>query len=467
MLLSKLTLDGYRVKAKDEHLRAPKGGVDIKGQHYPGGQFIPSNVDQEEAKKAIEAKKKENEAKSNGNSGESKENKLEKSKEESTTQKFSYEESSKSMGEFLKKIGSRNPISTIPVEGKLTKSTLHSITKNARATLDHYSNYLSTQCYSRARDFIYDMKDLLNNKGFANIDSAHINALVMDSVNKMAYQEVISNRAQFTDHGIRHITGNISRMNDILNATGGKKIKAMDKLMGMFIMVNHDMGYTAPNVRSGGFESVKNSKFHKDYSEDYLREQKSTWNEDKIFTAEQYDKIMSIVKTHDDTKIDKNDLLGTAVRLSDNLALFAKEKLPSMFFYVNKGKDYLIKMGQCAKNNDTKKFEEYRNGLYAAIDAASLDNNLKRDLKAAVKDISYLTPKFTLGVLAGEIESIASSEKGKVNIDIKHNEWDAFLQKEFDMGQSQTKKLLNDYGITDFSQTSYDLGGFITLRVKK
>ena len=33
------------------------------------------------------------------------------------------------------------------------------------------------------------------------------------------------------------------------------------------------------------------------------------------------------------------------------------------------------------------------------------------------------------------------------------------------MGQNQTKKLLNDYGITDFSKTDYDLGGKVSLKV--
>ena len=44
----------------DERLRSPEGGVTIKGKFYQGGQFIPSSVDQEEAKKAIAKKQAEN-----------------------------------------------------------------------------------------------------------------------------------------------------------------------------------------------------------------------------------------------------------------------------------------------------------------------------------------------------------------------------------------------------------------------
>ena len=61
MLLSKLTLDGYRVKAIDEHLRAPKGGVIVKGKEFRGGEFIPSEGGYAaEYKKSLQKKEPEN-----------------------------------------------------------------------------------------------------------------------------------------------------------------------------------------------------------------------------------------------------------------------------------------------------------------------------------------------------------------------------------------------------------------------
>jgi hypothetical protein len=150
--------------------------------------------------------------------------------------------------------------------------------------------------------------------------------------------------------------------------------------------------------------------------------------------------------------------------LSDNLALFSKEKLPGMFKYVSGGKAFLTKMGEAAKTKDTASFEKLRDGLYKSIEASTLSPALKRDLKSSVKEISYVTPKFTLGVLAGEVSGI-SKKSGKINIDIQYNVYDSFLQKHFDMGQRQTKKLLEDYGHTDFTKTTYDLGDFATIRV--
>jgi len=442
-----------RERAFDEHLRAPKGGISIKGKEFRGGEFIPS-----EGGYAEEYEKMQKEGK-----GKSSEELKEKQTNSSSNKRHEYFKSN--VHKELSKI-SKGEIKLATAKGKLSiEKNKKAIIDNARSVLENYSNYLSTDCYGLARDSIYNLRFLFKDASLDNIDSEYLNQMVVDSVKKMIYQEVESNRQQFTDHGIRHIQGNIERMNDILDVASGGKVSAMDKLMGFFIMVNHDVGYTAEEVKQGGAEGAKASGKHKDISVEILKSQRSQWNENKIFSPQQYDKILEIVKTHDDTKIDKNDLLGTSVRLSDNLSLFAKEKLPSMFKMVDGGKTMLIKMGEAAAKKDTKTFELYRDKIYKSIDSSGINANLKRDLKSAVKEISYLTPKFTLGVLAGEISDI-SGNKDQINVDIEYNEWDSFLQKHFDMGQKQTKKLLGDYGITDFSKSEYDLGGFVKIRVK-
>jgi len=342
--------------------------------------------------------------------------------------------------------------------GKMIKT----IQNNTRKKLDNYMTYLSTQSYALARDIVYDTMELFSDSELGKIDAQDINLMMSDFIEKLVYQEMESNRAQFTDHGIRHIVGNIQRGNELLKAMG--KDTSYNKLANAFIMVNHDLGYTTPDVRVGGSGAVKASKGHKESSSQMIKQERSKWNEGKIFSGEQFDELVEIIRTHDDTKIDKEDPLGTAVRLSDNLALFAKDKLPSMFSLIKNGKYYLVEMGQRAKEGDTGGFEKLRADLYKEIDKSNIHHNLKRDLKHAVQDISYLTPKFTLGVLAGEVGEI-KSEGDKISIPINYNNWDHFLQSRFDMGQGQTKKLLEDYGITDFSKTEYNIGDLVTLKV--
>jgi hypothetical protein len=166
-----------------------------------------------------------------------------------------------------------------------------------------------------------------------------------------------------------------------------------------------------------------------------------------------------LIRTHDSSDLDMIDPVAVATRISDNLSLFQEEKLPSVFKYLN-AENILVAMSLAARNNDTEKFERYKKLINSKIDKSNLDDNLKRDLRSAVNEVSYVTPKFTLGVLAGEIKKIGSSDKSMVSITIKHNKFDETLQRVFDMGQKQTKKFLNAYGVASFDQKNYLLGKY-------
>jgi hypothetical protein len=353
------------------------------------------------------------------------------------------------------------------VSGDIDEENAAIVVENMKATLASYSGYLAGDSMNRARDYVDSfegsLKKGVKDGSLKGIKSEDLNKLGQDNIKKMLHQEVESNRQAFTDHGIRHITGNIIRQKTILNemdpTNNGRK-----ELMADFIMVNHDVGYTTPLIREGGLRGVMTTKHHPAFSEKIAEQQKGQWNAGKIFSESEYGKMTKIIATHDSTKIDKSDWLATSTRVSDNLSLFNSEKLPSMFQYV-KADSSLVAMGIAAKNNNTKAFDAAQKALYSKIDRSNLSAPLKRDLKAATKEITYMTPKFTLGVLAGHVTSVKKQD-GKLNIDVKYDKYDSFLQKHFDMGQKQTKKLLEDYGHTDFTKTKYDIGGVATINVK-
>jgi SPP1 gp7 family putative phage head morphogenesis protein len=350
------------------------------------------------------------------------------------------------------------------VEGKLTSDNVKTIAENAKMEVRQFSTYLAGDTMGRMRDFVDHLQSVISAKSLETLDAKMVNSFATDCIHKMVYQEVESNRQQFTDHGIRHIEGNIIRMDEIMKAATDGHPDAMDRLMGIAIMVNHDVGYTTPLIREGGERAIAVSKDHTAFGEKIYGEQRSIWNEDKLFSGKQYDRILDIIKTHDSTEINMKDTLGTATRLSDNLSLFGSEKLPGMFQYVHNGESYLTALGKAAAEKDVVTFEKVRGDLHDAIDKTHLSEPLKRDLKSSVREINYLTPKFTMGVLAGSISSI-QKEAGKVVINVRYSKFDAFLQKHFDMGQRQTKHLLEDYGHKDFSKTSYDLGDFARIQV--
>jgi hypothetical protein len=345
------------------------------------------------------------------------------------------------------------------IHGAIGENIDH-IVGNSKKELKKYSSYLAADTALRARDFIDHMRSIITD---IDLDSKMVNRMMKDSIRKLVYQEVESNRQQFTDHGIRHVVGDIIRQDAIMKEATKGSYTPMDRFMAAFALINHDIGYTHPAIRAGGAEGVKASHGHEKYSAKILEEQKGIWNEDRIFSAEEYAKIVDVVAHHDTTDIDLGNLLKTTCALSDNLSLFNEEKLPSMFKYVEHGRDLLIAIQHAS--GDKEKLSLAKVALGRAIDSSDINSNLKRDLKAAVKQISENTPRFTVGVLAGEIGNIYTDKVGKINIDIHHNKWDEFLQKTFDMGQRQVIKLLKDYGHTDFTKTEYDLGNFFTIRL--
>ena len=353
------------------------------------------------------------------------------------------------------------------VDGDLSNENSGTIRKNMNAELQSYSNYLAGDTALRARDYIDQFHKSIyqgiHDGSLRDINAKDIDVLGLDSVRKLIHQEVESNRQAFTDHGIRHIEGDTSRalkIAEVLNP----KLTGKEALMVNFAMVNHDVGYTVPLIRAGGLRGVMITRDHPEFSEKIAKQQELQWDQGKIFSKDEYNKIMDAIRTHDSTDINGGNFL-MAVRVSDNLSLFNEEKLPSMFKYVSGGDGILVQMGKAAKNDDKKAFESLRDELHRKIDKANLNGNLKRDLKAATKEISYVTPKFTLGVLAGYVSDVKKSGD-KVDITIKHNAYDAKMQKIFDMGQKQTKKFLSDYGITEYDKTEYDIGGKINLKVE-
>ena len=259
-------------------------------------------------------------------------------------------------------------------------------------------------------------------------------------------------------------------MIDVLNSQG-VTVTPKEKLMGMFVQINHDVGYTVPIVRATGPNSAVASSKHPEFSEKILKEQKSQWNEGKIFSEEEYNRILNITRLHQKTDLSLGDPVLFTTQIADNTSMFSKEKIPPLFQYIDGSTDLLTDMGLAAKQQDMEWFESARKELYKRIDASEYNKNLKRDLKAAVASINQMTPKFTMGILAGELQSVRSSHDAVIEITVKHNEYDTFLSQFLDMGQKKLRSLLSGYGITDYDKNEYTLGEYnnkalVKIRVK-
>jgi len=350
-----------------------------------------------------------------------------------------------------------------PVSGPVDRMAVATIINNARAEITTFTGYLASDCTDRLHRYTNLLEGQLKSAAddLEGVDAADLNDMVRDSVEKLVYQEVESNRQQFTDHGIRHITSNIENQSDIQDAliSAGVEISPRERLLGTMVMVNHDVGYTTPLVREGGLRGIMAAGHHSEMGSQIYEEQRELWDADRIFSGEEYDRAVELIGTHQAAMLDVADPVGLSTRLADNLSLFAPEKLPSMFRYVPGGEDILVDLGEAMRDGDEQAFEAGRQELLGQIKESGLEPNLQRDLSLAVDQMNIQTPKFTMGTLAGEISSIQSSPEALIEVNIQHNELDEVLQRHFDMGQKQLDKFLKDYGITDRErQTEFNIG---------
>lgn len=361
-----------------------------------------------------------------------------------------------------------------PFSGTSAPENVKIAIENIRSELKSYEHYLSPEEKSAMNEWVNHLGGLIKEARIAgDMNIADLQELGIDSVRKMIYQEIESSRQQFTDHGVRHILGNIDTAEKMIEGIYRRRdfyvfshedpllmeSEWRAKLKANFVMVNHDIGYTVQTVREGGIEGVKETKFHPWASTKITDEQKSLWNEGKIFSEEEWSQMMHAISTHSSTKVD-DDLFVDAIRLSDNLSLFAPEKLPAVFMEVPGGRTVLTEMHSAMVAKDEATFMKWKEVLFDKIKLSDLDDALKRDLTAAAKEITMMTPKFTTGVLAGEVSGVSSTADSIFVVSVKHNEADSFLQQMFNMGQEQVHKLLKDYGIKDFNQDTYKIGEY-------
>jgi len=348
------------------------------------------------------------------------------------------------------------------LKGPMGDEAVSIIAEDMRSELSLYTSWLAGDTTDLMHLYINQFEKTLKAAApeFANSKASDLQALGIDTIRKLIHQDIESTRQTFSDHGIRHIVGNIlyqNKMIDVLNKEG-IPVTPKEKLMGMFVQVNHDIGYTVPIVRSGGKNGAVASGKHPAFSEKVLKEQKHLWNEGKIFTEDDYNRILNITKLHQKTTLSLEDPVLFTTQIADNTSMFSKEKIPPLFQYIDGSREILTDMGLAAKSGDKEWFEQSKTELYKRVDASNFNKNLKRDLKAAVASINQMTPKFTMGILAGELQGVSSSTDAVIEIKVKHNEYDAFLSQYLDMGQKKLRSLLSDYGITEYNKTEYRLG---------
>ena len=404
---------------------------------------------------------------------------------------------------------------------KAMEQTVASIEQNMMGELESYEGYLHENAEKPAKKFVSSFKSIIEDGikdgSLANIDAEEINKLAVDCMQKLMHQEKEATRVDYTDHGFRHIVGNHIRQKRISKLLD-KKVSGKEQLMGMFIMANHDMGYSTPIGRTGGdVGGMFSGEHHKTISAHLAEQQREDWDVGKIFSAEEYNVINEIIKTHDDTTLSPNIPSGYAnlansIKISDNLSMYNTEKLPSIFKYIPNGERKLIKLGEIASRlkgkaserglskgeqdtydnwikekdpekklelekklppdmiseakKDVEDFEVFKTKMSKSIeDDDKIDERLRRDIKAGLETIRPDTPKYTLGVLAGHVQKMYKGKDGRIYVEIQHNKLD-YATRDFHpdkVSEQKARSFFKDSGYKkddafDGNITEFDLG---------
>lgn len=174
---------------------------------------------------------------------------------------ISYQEIKSQMDKNLKEIRTESP-RIKEVSGSMDTDNAKSIATNMRNELTVYTKYLAGDTVDLMHKFVSLTETTI--ESLKGIDAKYLSDMCVDSIKKLVHQEIESNRQQFTDHGVRHIVKNILNQKEMLDSlqSSGIVVSPKDRLLAIFVMINHDVGYTTPAIRRGGIEGVKVAKNH-------------------------------------------------------------------------------------------------------------------------------------------------------------------------------------------------------------
>ncbi len=325
----------------------------------------------------------------------------------------------------------------------LSAGTLGVIVKNARARLDNYSEALYSDTSALVDRTISRFEQVVA-QGLADGSLKGISADALDKmfgrgIDNLIAQEIASRQRQLGDHGIRHICTNADMSLSILDevAKSGRTVTGKDKLQALQAQLVHDTGYVADSMR----ETFDN-KTHPEVSLAYIK----NLPEYKTVFGSDYDKFLEMVRTHDGIALDwENNPVLSAVRTSDNLGLFANQKLPDLFLRVPGAMDQLAKLQLAKVGGEAEKvLPTIQNNLRVLIDKTNLDGRIKEDLYRAVKEVNPGSGKFSLGMIAGELEGFGFANN-VLEIKLKQNTNREVLNDLFALGDRQFNKFIEPY----------------------
>ena len=293
-----------------------------------------------------------------------------------------------------------------PITKESVKKFAGSMRKNAESVLTRYGGALS----DISRDMLLGSTDKDGKKtpgyldhltsaveeaftdgSMSGVSEASMDEFCREEMKRMVHQEIESRRRSLGDHGVRHLASNADNTMKMLGQLNdaGIKVSGKDKLMGLSIQANHDMGYTL------GVEATSFSGDHRVTGGQVAGEESGRYV--KIFGEKDAKKMQDIITTHDKPEIDwEKEPLQSSVRLADNMSLFGKDKVQDLFIRSPRAMEQVCKLKLAASieppepkkpKKDDKKFVGKPDEYTKAVDkyTADMEEYRSPEVQAQVK----------------------------------------------------------------------------------
>lgn len=273
--------------------------------------------------------------------------------------------------------------------------------------------------------------------GIGKLSSGDLLNLVLGNIDIMSFQDKKAVESSLGDHGVRHITENIKRCDEVLEglAGEGKEISAMDQLIAHQAMIMHDIGYaTRPVATVTADGKMGDDKGHNVLSSKIAAEHLSNPDDPiaKVFSGEDARILHESILYHDSAKVnfDIQDELSpeesrinrieSAVHIADNLHAF-ETKLPEVLYNIPKTLETMLLLKSAAETGDKDGMDSIKKLLCEQINGINeIAPEDKEALIKAVNTLNGMSYNFNVGRMCGTHPEI-SFKDGAIQIDVEES----------------------------------------------
>jgi len=283
----------------------------------------------------------------------------------------------------------------------------------------------------------------------AGVSEAHAVELQHQMARLMVAQDYEAAHRTLGDHGVYHLKGDADMAKSVLGVLPSQENTPINRLKMDIAAAVHDIGYLTPTARE--WLDMGHPRWGQQFFQTHVAP-----NLEKMIGKDATLDVGNLIQGHEGTTLDwENNASQSAFSLSDNMALFHREKMPPMLRHVKANVNVLVHLGESLMGQDPKS-DHYKELVATArstmrdnVDKAILSPQMKEAYNHAVNEVSGVLPKYTLGMVGTVYKGVVWNTKEKaVEVHLEKHHANEGLARIVDFHAKQFEKLAETYHST-------------------